>query len=248
MEETISLKELFYILKKRLAMILVIAFGAAIVSAIISFFFMTPIYQSSTQILVNQKKQEGATMIQAGEIQTNIQLTNTYKVIIKSPVVLDQVNEKLNLNMTAQALTGKINVANEKDSQVISVTAEDKDPKVARDIANATADVFKGEVAKIMNVDNVTVLSKAEVAENQSPIKPVPMLNVAIAFVVGLMASVGLAFLLEYLDNTVKKEEDVESLLGLPVLGIVARMDEETASVKSHAPSSRKVRGQTIGS
>ncbi|EOO73061.1 MULTISPECIES: YveK family protein [Bacillus] len=247
MEETISLKELFYILKKRLAMILVIAFGAAIVSAIISFFFMTPIYQSSTQILVNQKKQEGA-MIQAGEIQTNIQLTNTYKVIIKSPVVLDQVNEKLNLNMTAQALTGKINVANEKDSQVISVTAEDKDPKLARDIANATADVFKGEVAKIMNVDNVTVLSKAEVAENQSPIKPRPMLNVAIAFVVGLMASVGLAFLLEYLDNTVKKEEDVESLLGLPVLGIVARMDEETASVKSHAPSSRKVRGQTIGS
>ncbi|MES5929529.1 Wzz/FepE/Etk N-terminal domain-containing protein [Bacillus cereus group sp. MG9] len=247
MEETISLKELFYILKKRLAMILVIAFGAAIVSAIISFFFMTPIYQSSTQILVNQKKQEGA-MIQAGEIQTNIQLTNTYKVIIKSPVVLDQVNEKLHLNMTAQALTEKINVANEKDSQVISVTAEDKDPKLARDIANATADVFKGEVAKIMNVDNVTVLSKAEVAENQSPIKPRPMLNVAIAFVVGLMASVGLAFLLEYLDNTVKKEEDVESLLGLPVLGIVARMDEETASVKSHAPSSRKVRGQTIGS
>ncbi|PGT18410.1 MULTISPECIES: YveK family protein [Bacillus cereus group] len=247
MEETISLKELFLILKKRLAMILVIAFGAAIVSAIISFFFMTPIYQSSTQILVNQKKQEGA-MIQAGEVQTNIQLTNTYKVIIKSPVILDQVNEKLNLNMTQKSLTEKVNVANEKDSQVISVTAEDKDPKVARDIANATADVFKGEVAKIMNVDNVTVLSKAEVAENQSPIKPRPMLNVAIAFVVGLMASVGLAFLLEYLDNTVKKEEDVESLLGLPVLGIVARMDEETTNVKSHAPSSRKVRGQTIGS
>ncbi|WP_156573203.1 YveK family protein [Bacillus luti] len=247
MEETISLKELFYILKKRVAMILVIAFGAAIVSAIISFFFMTPIYQSSTQILVNQKKQEGA-MFQAGEIQTNIQLTNTYKVIIKSPVILEQVNEKLNLNMTAQTLTKKINVTNEKDSQVISVTAADKDPKLARDIANATADVFKGEVAKIMNVDNVTVLSKAEVVENQSPIKPRPMLNVAIAFVVGLMASVGLAFLLEYLDNTVKKEEDVEKLLGLPVLGIVARMDEENAMVKSHAPSSRKVRGQTIGS
>ncbi|EMY4796366.1 MULTISPECIES: YveK family protein [Bacillus cereus group] len=247
MEETISLKDLFDILRKRLAMILTVTFGLAIISAIISFFFMTPIYQSSTQILVNQKKQDG-TMIQAGEIQTNIQLTNTYKVIIKSPVILDQVNEKLNLNMTAQALTGKINVANEKDSQVISVTAEDKDPKIARDIANATAEVFKGEVAKIMSVDNVTVLSKAEVTENQSPIKPRPMINVAIAFVVGLMASVGLAFLLEYLDNTVKKEEDVENLLGLPVLGIVARMDEETTNVKSHALSSRKVRGQTIGS
>lgn len=247
MEETISLKELFHIFKKRLAMILVIAFGVAMVSAIISFFIMTPIYESSTQILVNQKKQEGAA-IQFNEVQTNIQLTNTYKVIIKSPVILDQVKEKLHLEETTQKLNKKIEVANEKDSQVVVVTVQDKNPKVARNIANTTAEVFQSEVAKIMSVDNVTVLSKAEVAEKQAPIKPRPVLNVAIAFVVGLMAAVGLAFLLEYLDNTVKKEEDVENLLGLPVLGIVARMDEETTNVKSHAPSSRKVRGQTIGS
>lgn len=206
MEETISLKELFHILKKRLAMILVIAFGAAIVSAIISFFFMTPIYQSSTQILVNQKKQEGA-MIQAGEVQTNIQLTNTYKVIIKSPVILEQVRAKQNLNITLQDLTKKIDVTNERESQVISVTAQDKNPKMARDIANTIAETFKAEVSKIMNVDNVTVLSKAEVVENQSPIKPRPMLNVAIVFFIGLLVSVGLAFLLEYLDNTVKKKK-----------------------------------------
>ncbi|AQQ65937.1 MULTISPECIES: YveK family protein [Bacillus] len=247
MEETINLKELFHILKKRLAMILVIAFGAAIVSAIFSFFIMTPIYQSSTQILVNQKKQEG-TAIQFNEVQTNIQLTNTYKVIIKSPVILDQVKEKLGLNITTQELNKQIEVTNEKDSQVVLVTTKDKNPKMARDIANTTAEVFKNEVAKIMSIDNVTVLSKAEIVEKQAPIKPNPMLNIIIAFVVGLIASVGMAFLLEYLDNTVKKEEDVEKVLGLPVLGIVARMDEETMNVKSHAPSSRKVRGQTIGS
>ncbi|MEH6889064.1 Wzz/FepE/Etk N-terminal domain-containing protein [Bacillus sp. JJ864] len=247
MEETISLKELFQVLRKRFAMILTITFGAAIISAIVSFFFMTPIYQSSTQILVNQKKQEGA-MIQAGEVQTNIQLTNTYKVIIKSPVILDQVKEKLGLNITTQELSNKIEVANEKDSQVVTVKAQDKDPKVARDIANATAEIFKVEVAKIMSVDNVTILSKAEVAEYQAPIKPQPMLNIMLALLVGLMASVGLVFLLEYLDNTIKKEEDVEKLLGLPVLGIVARMDEEEVGNKSRTASAKKVRGQTIGS
>lgn len=247
MEETISLKELFQVLRKRFAMILTITFGAAIISAIVSFFFMTPIYESATQILVNQKKQEGAA-IQFNEVQTNVQLTNTYKVIIKSPVILDQVKEKLGLHITTQELSEKIEVANEKDSQVVTVTTQDKNPKVARDIANTTAEIFKGEVAKIMSVDNVTVLSKAEVADDQSPIKPRPMINIAIAFVVGLMASVGLAFLLEYLDNTVKKEEDVEKLLGLPVLGIVARMDEEEFGNKSRVASAKKVRGQTIGS
>ncbi|WP_395761028.1 YveK family protein [Bacillus sp. 3G2] len=247
MEETISLKELFHILKKRLAMILTVTFAVAIISAIISFFFMTPIYQSSTQILVNQKKQEG-TALQIGEVQTNIQLTNTYKVIIKSPVILEQVKDKLKLQETIQELTKKVDVTNEKDSQVIAVTVQNKDPKTASAIANKIAEVFQSEIAKIMSVDNVTVLSKAEVVEKQSPIKPRPMLNIAIAFIVGLMASVGLAFLLEYLDNTVKKEEDVENLLGLPVLGIVARMDEETKNINSHASSSRKVRGQTIGS
>lgn len=248
MEETISLKELFHILKKRLAMILVIAFGAAIVSAIISFFFMTPIYQSSTQILVNQKKQEGA-MIQAGEVQTNIQLVNTYNVIIKSPAILEKVKEQLNLKGVETAdLVKQVEVTNERESQVISVSVQDKDPKMAKDIANSIADVFKQEIAKIMNVDNVTVLSEAEVVKNQSPVKPIPMLNIILAFCIGMIVAVGLTFLLEYLDNTVKKEEDVENLLGLPVLGIVARMDEETTSVKSHAPSSRKVRGQTIGS
>ncbi|WP_243525222.1 Wzz/FepE/Etk N-terminal domain-containing protein [Bacillus pseudomycoides] len=246
MEETISLKELFTILRKRLVMILAITIGAAVVSAIVSFYFITPIYQTSTQILVNQKKQDEK-IIQYNEVQTNVQLTNTYKVIVKSPVILDQVKEKLKLDMPTGALNNKINVANEKDSQVIALTVQDKDAKLARDIANTTAEVFKSEIAKIMSVDNVTILSKAEVAEGQSPIKPNKMLNVAIAFVVGLMASVGLAFLLEYLDNTLKKEEDIEKLLDLPVIGVISHIEED--NVKSSSPSrTKRVGGHTIGS
>ncbi|HFK1497460.1 TPA: YveK family protein [Bacillus paranthracis] len=246
MEETISLKELFAILRKRLVMILAITIGAALVSAIVSFYFMTPIYQTSTQILVNQKKQDEK-IIQYNEVQTNVQLTNTYKIIVKSPVILDKVKGELKLGMSTQELNGKINVANEKDSQVIAITVDDKDPKLARNIANTTAEVFKSEIAKIMSVDNVTVLSKAEVTEGQSPIKPNKMLNVAIAFVVGLMASVGLAFLLEYLDNTLKKEEDIEKLLGVPVLGVVAHMEEDGTKSGSLS-ATKRVGGHTIGS
>ncbi|EJS60863.1 capsular biosynthesis protein [Bacillus cereus] len=246
MEETISLKELFAILRKRLVMILVITIGAALVSAIVSFYFITPIYQTSTQILVNQKKQDEK-IIQYNEVQTNVQLTNTYKIIVKSPVILDKVKSELKLGMSTQELNGKINVENEKDSQVIAVTVQDKDVKLARDIANTTAEIFKSEIAKIMSIDNVTILSKAEVAEGQSPIKPNKKLNIAIAFVVGLMASVGIAFLLEYLDNTMKKEEDIEKLLGVPVLGVVSHMEEDVTKSGSLS-ATKRVGGHTIGS
>lgn len=246
MEETISLKELFGTLRKRLSLIVIITLLAVLVSGIISYFFLTPVYQSSTQILVNQSKNEQA-LYNNNEIQTNLQLINTYNVIIKSPAILDLVNEELNLDMTADQLNGKITVQSEQDSQVVNVTVQDTNPQKAADIANKTAEVFQEEIVKIMNVDNVKVLAKATVGEQQAPIKPQPLLNIAIALVVGLMAGVGLAFLLEYLDNTIKSEQDIEKLLELPVLGVITNIEEKKDS-SSRAEKKLKGRGEAVGS
>ena len=247
MEETISLRELFETLRKRLWLIVLITALAAIVSGVVSYFVLTPIYQASTQILVNQAKSEQQ-LYNYNEVQTNLQLVNTYSVIIKSPAILEKVKEELNLDRTVDELNGQIQVTSEKDSQVFSVTVQDPDPAMAAKIANKTADVFKNEIVKIMNIDNVTILSKAEVKENQTPVKPKPLLNMAIAFVVGLMAGVGLAFLLEYLDNTIKTETDVEKHLGLPVLGAVSIISTEGSKKAKQQVSMTKTRGETIGS
>ncbi|WP_026568352.1 YveK family protein [Bacillus sp. UNC41MFS5] len=248
MEETISLKELLETLKKRLVLIVSITVIAAIISGVVSYYFLTPIYQASTQILVNQKKSEQS-LYQTNEVQTNLQLINTYNVIITSPRILDIVSKQLNLNMTAAQLKGKITVGSEKDSQVVNLSVQDPDATVAAQIANKTAQVFSKEISSIMNVNNVTILSEAAVAENPSPIKPRPLLNVAIALVVGLMAGVGLAFLLEYFNNTIKNEQDVDKILGLPILGVIATIDDqkmEDAAARRAAKKS-KGRGEDIG-
>lgn len=244
MEETISLKDLFQTLKKRMTLIIALALIAVTISGIVSFFFITPIYQSSTQILVNQSKNEQSTY-SVGEVQTNLQLINTYNVIIKSPAILDKVAEQLDLDKTGQQLNAQISVASEQNSQVVNLVVQDADPQRAADIANTTAEVFKKEIKNIMNVDNVSILAEASVGEHQSPVKPQPLLNIAIALVVGLMAGVGIAFLLEYLDNTVKTESDIEQLLNLPVLGAIPVMKENEGEVRTNARKTR-TRGEQL--
>jgi capsular polysaccharide biosynthesis protein len=246
MEETISLRELFYTLRKRIWMIISIAVVATVASGIISFYVLTPIYSSSTQLLVNKEKSEQP-MYNIGEIQTNLQLINTYNVIIKSPAILDLVAKELDMDVTSEQLNEKITVGSEKDSQVLSISVQDADPQMATDIANTTAKVFQSEIVKIMNVDNVSILAQAKTKENPSPIKPRPLLNIAIALVVGLMAGVGLIFLLEYLDNTIKNEMDVDKVLGLPVLGAIHTMSEKDLVNGLGNKQQAEVRGESFG-
>ncbi|MGM0804988.1 MAG: YveK family protein [Bacillota bacterium] len=248
MEETISLKDIALTLRKRLKLIIVMAVIAVIASGIISYFVLTPVYQASTQMLVNQKSSEQSTL-DPNQIRSNIDMINTYKQVIQSPAILDIVVENLDLQQSTDALISKISVNSEQNSQVFSLTIQDEDPAQAVKLANAISDTFSKEVPSIMKVDNVKILAPAVLKDNPSPIKPKPLLNIAIALVVGLMAGVGIAFLLEYLDNTIKTEEDIQKVLGLPVLGSIPKMsiEDEKKPMKSKA-ASKQMGSETLES
>ncbi|WP_100010080.1 YveK family protein [Lentibacillus sediminis] len=228
MEETISLKEIFEVIKKRIGLIIAFVIGAAVIAAVLSFFVLTPTYENSSQFLVNQENtgQQGQ-QFTSTDIRTNVELINTYNVIITSPVILEDVATELDLDMSSTELANKIQVQSAEQSQVVTVTATDEDPQLAMDIANTTVQIFQDKIPEIMSVDNVTILSEAELSENPSPVAPNPMLNIAIAIVLGGMIGVGLAFLLSYMDNTIKTEEDIEKLLEVPVLGVITHIEDK---------------------
>ncbi|MGE7587272.1 YveK family protein [Peribacillus sp. NPDC101480] len=224
MEETISIQDIFKTLKKRWKLIMLLTLIAALISGTISYFLLTPVYQSSTQILVNQKQSEN--QLDSTQIKSNIDMINTYSVIIKSPAILEKVIDELELDQSVEQLSEKITINSQENSQVFSLTVQDSNPSQAVEIANTVSETFQKEIKDIMNVDNVSLLAKAEIKDNPTPVKPNPVLNVAIALVVGLMAGVGLAFLLEYMDNTIKDEDDIERLLELPILGSIQKITQ----------------------
>ncbi|SFB00827.1 Capsular polysaccharide biosynthesis protein [Lentibacillus halodurans] len=242
MEETISLKEIFGVLKKRILLIISFVVGAALISAIVTFFMLTPEYESSSEFIVNQSQQESEMAYNdVNDIRTNVELISTYNIIIKSPAILEDVAGELNLDLSTTQLSEKINVENAENSQVVTVTATDPDPSLARDIANTTVTTFQSKIPDIMNVDNVSVLSEAEVKAEPTPVSPKPLLNIAIAVVLGGMIGVGLAFLLEYLDNTIKTESDIEDKLGIPVLGVISHIDDSDIKSNEFQPSINRV-------
>ena len=238
MEETISLQDLFKTLKKNLGIIALTTILAITIAGAISFMFLTPIYENSTQILVNQEQTEANQMVNQN-IQADLQLINTYSVIIKSPAILDQVIEQLNLEISSDQLNQKITVNTAENSQVVNVTVRDEDPAQAVAIANTTAEVFESDIQELMNVNNVSILSPAVLKENPSPVEPNPILNMAIAAVVGLMIGVGIAFLREYLDTSMKTEQDIEDILGVPLLGVISPIKEE-AKIETTTSNRRK--------
>lgn len=248
-EQTISLQEIFQILKKRLFLILSITIVALAASAAVSYFVMTPVYKATTTVMAyntGEQFQEGNSSL--SDLQTNLKLINTYNDLIKSDLVLDQVLEELDLDMTTGQLGGKISVSNNKESHVMMISVMDSDPFRAAEIANKTTEILIKEVNNRMN-SNIDVITKAKVKENQKPVEPNPKLNIAIAAVIGLMAGAGLAFLLEFLDNTIKTEQDIENSLDLPVIGVI--MDINDFMTESEARQSiRQVSsgGEKIGS
>lgn len=219
-EYTIDLRDIFRILRKRFWLIFIIPTIAVLTAGILAFFVMTPIYQSSTTLLVWRTPTTSDQVAQT-DILANRQLVKTYREIARSNTIMQDVINKLSLSETPDQLRSSVEVSLRGDTEIIEISVDNPDPLSARVMADAVAASFMANVTRIMQVENVVVVDQANLPI--SPVKPQKMLIVAVAGFLGLMSSLFLAFILEYLDNTLKTPNDVERYLGLPVLASIPR-------------------------
>ncbi|HHU64130.1 MAG TPA: lipopolysaccharide biosynthesis protein [Clostridiales bacterium] len=218
-----ELREYLFIIKKRLWIIILFIIIAVLISAFVSAFVLDRVYEAYTTLMVVKEKSDQSSL-EYNDILLNQRLVKTYSEVAKSNRVLSRVDEELGLDIPTDRLAELINVESVADTEVIKISAEHTQPQLAVDITNKVAEVFMEEIVKLMKMENVQVIDEARVPV--APVKPRTSLNIAIAFVVAIMAGLGLVFLLEYLDNTIKTPEDVERHLGLPTLGNIPLMDE----------------------
>lgn len=224
-ETIIDLRQLMIVLKSNVVTIITWMILGLVVALGSVFFLIEPKYSSSIDILVNQKANNA--QVQYATQQADLQAINTYKDVLTKPIILTPVLKKIkntdNYQGNLNSLAKSIKVSNQTNSQVVTVTVTDKNAYVAADIANTVGKVFAKKVKKMMQVDNVTIVSDAKV--NSKPVSPNKKLFALAGVVLGLFIGVAIAFIKEFTDKTIKDISFLTDELGLTNIGSVYHLD-----------------------
>lgn len=223
-ESSIDVSKLLRLLRNNAGKLTLFTILGLVISLVFAFVLITPKYQGTTDILVNQKISNNQVQLQAQ--QADLQAINTYKDVLKKEVilapVLKEIKKQDNYQGKIETLSKSISVSNQTNSQVISISATDTNAYTAADIANTTAEVFTKRIKKMMKVDNVSIVSRANV--DLKPVSPNKKLFALAGMVVGFMFGIVLIVARELFDRTVK-DTNYLSDLGLTNLGVVYHLD-----------------------
>ncbi|HOJ11047.1 MAG TPA: Wzz/FepE/Etk N-terminal domain-containing protein [Clostridiales bacterium] len=214
------------VIRKRILMIMLLPIISAGLSILISFYFIEPKYESSATFYLINKKSGYAFPGEYGEMLLNRQLIRDYTKILKSKSNMESIINKYKLEKyTPAELAKRISISFTDDTNVIEIKAYSEFPELAKVIADAAYNIFVQNLAEFTEVFDVKLVDDAELPEK--PSNSNVLVNTAIAFLAGVLISVSMAVFLEYIDHTIKTREDVETYLGLTVLGRIPVIERE---------------------
>ena len=221
LDKTINIEEFIFIIKIRYKLIIymMILFGG--ISAVLSFFVIKPKYEVSTKIFVGKAEQEEK--YNNSDVQMYQQLIKTYSETIKTKDLVGNAIKNVNTIKTTGQVLGNITVTPIANTQILQVKYKDDDSKEAKEILSAITNEFINTSKTLVTNGNVKVIESVE--EPKIPVTPKKYLNISMGIVIGLLAGVGISILLETVDNTFKDRDEIERVVGIPVIGIIPNQE-----------------------
>ena len=225
-ENTISLQEIAYALKKRWKLIVLITIAATLVSAILSFFVIKPQYEAKAKLFIGKQETQENNAYNNSDVMMYQQLMKTYAELVKTSDLVTKAVKSANLDYNQDEIKGILNnltATPSADTQILDLSYKGRNPKEVLKVTEAITNEFISESKELIPNGNVQVIQKPQLPEH--PVSPNKKLNILIAFVLGLMVGVGVVLLMEYLDNTFKSREELEKALELPIIGAIPDYD-----------------------
>ena len=225
-EIEIDLSRVFEIVKKHFKPFALIILAASIVAALITLFLIPKKYTAEAKLIIVQKSNPDSQQISYNDLQTSQKLVNTYSEILKSEAISDEVIRNLKLDSEGidhSAYLGMVNISSVKDTEVIKISVETKDPAQSAKIANEIVSVFQRKIVNIMNIENVTVLNSAKVPEQKS--SPSTTKNILIGFLLGCVIDGCIVVYLLLNDRNIRSEEELKQIFDYPIIGLIPELN-----------------------
>lgn len=222
--EEINIRDFLNYLKKYVLVIVAVSLVLIIGVFIYDKSIKKPLYTTYTTIILTKSNEtQTGTTITQNDILLNQKLVETYSKIIKSKLVLEQVISETGVTYTAEELSENVSVEAYENTEMLKISVTDQDPELAANIANSIAQVFSGEIAKIYQINNISVVDVAVTPEEVS--NNTLKRDLLLALFVSIFGTIGVVFVVYYFDDTVKLTDDLEEEIGMPVVAKVFKSD-----------------------
>lgn len=208
-----TLRELLKVLHDHLKLVIVLPLLCALVTGAVSFLLPNQ-YTASTTMYVLVKYDNTSSSSTSSDLSASQMITNDVATLIKSDRVATDTAENVGLSN----LNGySIKVTNSTTTRIITLEVTGPDPQKAADVANAIVDVTSDISQSVMDVQSINAIDSA--AAPTTPSGPKRALYVLAALLAGLFAAITACVLMETLNTKARSSEEVEELLGVPVIG-----------------------------
>ncbi len=223
--EEFNIKDFLVYLKKYIVIIASVVAVFIIGVCVYNTSIKVPLYTTYTTILLTKsnESQIANSTITQNDILLNQKLVSTYREIIKSKLVLEQVISETGVTYNVEELYDNVDVTALDDTEILKISVTDKDPELAAIIANSIAEVFSSEISKIYQINNISVVDVAQVPteiSNNTLIR-----DLLIALFVSLFGSAAVIFVIYYFDDSIKLTDNLEEEIGMPVVAKVFKSD-----------------------
>ena len=221
-EQVISISEIIDAVKKRWKIIALTTVLATLVSGIFSFFVISPTYEASTKVFIG-KEESSMESYNYNDITMYQKLLKTYSELIKTKDLINRAITNSKYELKVEEVLNDVSVTTVADTQMIQISYRSTSPNIAKNMLENITNEFIVTAQELVPNGNVRILESVELPKD--PVAPNKKMNIAIAFILGMMVGFGIVFLLEYLDNTYKNKEQLEKDLDIPVLGVIPMSD-----------------------
>ena len=224
-EIEIDLGRLFRSVMSRAWLVGLLAVLCAVLAFGITFFFITPQYESTAMFYVNNSNLslgDASVSITSGDLTTSRNLVDSYIVILETRETLVDVIDYARVNRTYREVRDMLTSAAVNETEIFQVTVTSPDPQEAAKIANAIAYILPRRIGTIIDGTSAEVVDAAIVPTK--PSSPSYTRNTVLGFLMGFALTVGMIVLREVFDTTIRLEEDLSQTCRHPILAAVPDM------------------------